>query len=63
MLVRISLSYYTAYYTDRFYYLFLFSTRPPPGLLPVLGPLGSGTDATLAKPCLGAGANLGLNAR
>ena len=25
---------------------FLFSTRPPPGLLPVLGPLGRGTDAT-----------------
>ena len=23
-----------------------FCTRPPPGLLPVLGPLGSGTDAT-----------------
>ena len=29
-----------------FLFLFLFSTRPPPGLLPVLGPLGSGTDAT-----------------
>ena len=26
--------------------IFFFSTRPPPGLLPVLGPLGSGTDAT-----------------
>ena len=34
-----------------------FCTRPPPGLLPVLGPLGSGTDGrchTLAKPCLAA---------
>ena len=29
-----------------FFNFFLFSTRPPPGLLPVLGPLGSGTDAT-----------------
>ena len=26
--------------------LFFFSTRPSPGLLPVLGPLGSGTDPT-----------------
>ena len=25
---------------------FFSSTRPPPGLLPVLGPLGSGTNAT-----------------
>ena len=30
-----------------------FCTRPPPGLLPVLGPLGSGTDAThLPSPAL-----------
>ena len=36
-----------------FYYLLLFSTRPSPGLLPVLGPLGSGTDAThLPSPAL-----------
>ena len=28
-------------------FLFIFfSSRPSPGLLPVLGPLGSGTDAT-----------------
>ena len=26
--------------------VFFFITRPSPGLLPVLGPLGSGTDAT-----------------
>ena len=29
-----------------FFIFYLFSTRPSPGLLPVLGPLGSGTDAT-----------------
>ena len=29
-----------------FFIYFLFSTRPPPGLLLVLGPLGSGTDVT-----------------
>ena len=28
------------------FFSFFFSSRPPPGLLPVLGPLGSGTDAT-----------------
>ena len=28
------------------FYFFIFSTRPFPGLLPVLGPLGSGTDTT-----------------
>ena len=27
-------------------FFLLFSTRPSPGLLPVLGPLGSGTDTT-----------------
>ena len=33
--------------------LFLFSSCPPPGLVPVLGPLGSGTDAThLLSPAL-----------
>ena len=29
-----------------FFLLYFFSTRPSPGLLPVLGPLESGTDAT-----------------
>ena len=28
------------------FFIFLSSTRPPLGLLPILGPLGSGTDAT-----------------
>ena len=39
-----------------------FSTRPSPGLLPVLGPLGGSTDAytCLAMPCGSrAGADLG----
>ena len=34
---------------------FFFSTRPPPGLLPVLGPLGSGTDATHQPKALPSG--------
>ena len=37
-------------YTTKLYLFllcfFIFSTRPSPGLLPVMGPLGNGTDTT-----------------
>ena len=34
---------------QKFIIFYFFSTRPSPRLLPVLGPLGSGTDATYRK--------------
>ena len=46
--VKFCVNYCPAQFCDIFVF---FSTRPSPGLLPVLGPLGGGTDAMPTKPC------------
>ena len=45
-------SYIVKYPLCRFFYFLVFSFRPPPGLLPVLGPLERYRLLHLTRPCL-----------